>query len=236
MIRFLQLIFRDHIMDAYQRKQRNARIARWFGIVLGTAAVVGLLVWIGTQQDAAKSGRTLETPISSADWTKGNPEAKVTIVEYSDFQCPSCAAFYPMAKELMAEYSDRVYFAYRHFPISNKHPLADDAAYAAEAAGKQGKFYEMHDLLFERQNDWTRLSDPTETFASYANEIGLDVNQYTTDVASDEAVNAVSDDYFGGLRSQVMGTPTFYINDVALESYPRNYEEFKAIIDAKLAE
>ena len=222
-------------MDNYQRQQRTSRILRWIGILLGIVAVVALLAWMGNQQDKAEEGRRIDTPISSADWTKGNPEAQLTLVEYSDFQCPSCATFYPLIEQLMEEYSDRVYFAYRHFPISNKHPLADDAAYAAEAAGKQGKFFEMHDLLFERQSAWSSSADPQALFESYANEIGLNVDQFKIDAASDDAVDAVRDDYFGGLRSQVEGTPTFYINDIALETYPRTYEAFKAIIDAKLA-
>lgn len=223
-------------MDAYQRKQRAARIVRWLGIMLGISAVVGLLIWAGKQQDGANGeSRRIETPISASDWTKGNPDAKVTIVEYSDFQCPSCGAYFPMVQELITEYQDRMYFAYRHFPISNKHPLADDAAYAAEAAGKQGKFFEMHDLLFERQNDWTNRSDAPTLFESYANEIGLNMDQYKADVGSEEVIDAVSDDYFSGLRSQVLGTPTFYINGVALETYPRDYAELKTIIDAELA-
>ncbi|MEK7508222.1 MAG: thioredoxin domain-containing protein, partial [Patescibacteria group bacterium] len=102
----------------------------------------------------ASLGNILQSGTANA-WMKGNPSALVTLVEYSDFQCPACGSYYPIVKRIMAEFGDRINLTYRHFPLRRIHESADLAARASEAAGNQGKFWEMHDMLFENQARWT---------------------------------------------------------------------------------
>lgn len=195
--------------------------------------VVALLVWGMMASSGGKKTPTgtLTVPVSAEDWSKG-ASSTVTLVEYSDFQCPACAAFYPIAKEVVASTSIR--FVYRHFPLITIHKNADYAAAAAEAAGIQGKFWEMHDMLFETQNDWANSADALKTFSTYAQGLGLDVKKFDADVISREVRQKVNDDYRGGSASGVRGTPTFFLNGVMIES-PRSAEEFKTLIQNAVA-
>jgi protein-disulfide isomerase len=108
---------------------------------------------------------------------KGNKDAAVTLVEYSDFQCPACASFQPVLKELLATYGENLKFEYKHYPLPI-HPYAQQAAIAAEAAGQQGKFFEYHDALFENQAEWSKSATPVAFFNKYAEELGLDVEKF----------------------------------------------------------
>jgi protein-disulfide isomerase len=170
-----------------------------------------------------------ELSITESDWSKGPQDAPATLVEYSDLQCPACASYHPILTLLNEEFGDQLRFVYRHYPIRQIHPNAEDAARAAEAAGRQGKFWEMHDLLFENQDDWANESDPSGIFEEYAKGIDLDLEQYRTDIESDEVREAINADYQSGLRLGVNATPTFFFNGQVIQN-PRNYEEFKSLI------
>lgn len=142
------------------------------------------------------------------DHIQGSADAPVTVVEYGDFQCPYCGRAYPIVKEVQARMGDRLRFVFRHFPISTSHPYAEQAAEAAEAGAAQGRFWEMHDHLFENQK---RLRD--EDLHRYAEELGLDVERFDRELAGHVHADRVHEDFLGGVRSGVNGTPTFYIND-----------------------
>jgi protein-disulfide isomerase len=105
---------------------------------------------------STEGNATIPNIVAQDDWVKGNKDSKVIVVEYSDFQCPACAAYFPMVEQVMDEYKDKVAFVYRHFPLTSIHPHAEPMARAAEAAGKQGKFWEMYELIFKNQNAWSR--------------------------------------------------------------------------------
>lgn len=207
-------------------------------ILWASAALVILVAAVGTYQVATgeptklpRKDGMLSSPIDQNDWTKGAQTPKATVVEYSDFQCPACAAYYPLLEEVFAEYKDRVSFTYRHFPLT-QHKNAVVAARAGEAAGYQGKFWEMADLLFKNQIEWADLSnaDAAKVFESYAEKLGLDMARFKTDVASEATDNQITADQKSGLLSAVDQTPTLFINGKKI-SNPRSPEELKALLD-----
>jgi protein-disulfide isomerase len=141
------------------------------------------------------------------DHIQGSREAPVTLVEYGDYECPYCGAAYPIVKEVQARLGDRLRFVFRNFPITTSHPHAEHAAEAAEAAAAQGRFWEMHDHLYEHQR---HLED--HDLHGYAEELGLDVETFDRELAEHSHAARVREDFMSGARSGVNGTPTFYIN------------------------
>lgn len=202
------------------------RAVRWAAALLVLGGIVGGAVWTAGRGGQGAAPGAAALAVQGDDWVKGSAQAAVTLVEYGDFQCPACAAYYPLVKQLEQELGDRVRIVYRHFPLEQTHPHARPAAQAAEAAGKQGKFWEMHDLLFGRQGDWATAGDPRQVFEGYAGELGLDVQRFAADLgeaALDEKISAQRD---GGVRLRVAGTPTFFLNGERLE-LARTYDGFK---------
>ncbi|MGK5742149.1 DsbA family protein [Micromonospora sp. URMC 103] len=151
----------------------------------------------------------LRTPVTGADHVRGADDAPVTVVEYGDFQCRYCGAAYPNLHEMLRQREGTVRLVYRHFPISNVHPYAESAAEAAEAAGARGRFWEMHDWLFEHQDqlDPVHLSLGVEQLGLPPEEIGAEVERQAHG-------DRVRRDFVGGIRSGVNGTPTLFVNDV----------------------
>jgi protein-disulfide isomerase len=147
--------------------------------------------------------------IESRDHIEGTADASVTLVQYGDYECPYCGAAYPIIKEVQARMGERLRFVFRNFPITTSHPHAEQAAEAAEAAASQGKFWQMHDLLYENQK---RLRD--QDLQAYAEKLELDVGVFDKEMAEHVHAGRVHEDFMSGVRSGVNGTPTFYINDV----------------------
>jgi protein-disulfide isomerase len=145
--------------------------------------------------------------VSEQDHRRGPKNAGVTLVEYGDFECEHCAEAYLMLMELLDEMGDLICFVYRHFPLSQTHPNAQRAAEAAEAAASQDQFWEMHDMLFTNQDALDEIY-----LRSYAEKIGLDMEQYDQEMKSDMHTERVREDFLSGVRSGVNGTPTFFIN------------------------
>jgi len=161
------------------------------------------------------------------DWIKGDKEAKVVLVEYGDFQCPACAAYHPLVEKLVAEYGKDFQFVYRHFPLQ-QHANAKPAAYASEAAGKQGKFWEMYNLIYSRQKDWSEKKNADDIFLEYAGSLGLNLDQFKKDRDSQEAKDKVKKDYDSGIANKINATPTFFLNGKKIQ--PQSYEEFAELI------
>ena len=173
---------------------------------------------------------TLENPVTSSDWTLGSSTAPVTLVEYGDYQCPSCGAFYPVIKQLLSdEGPSRVYFVFRNFPLP-QHPNAMISAEAAGAAGLQGQYWAMHDLLYANQNDWVNLAHPTSVFEGYASKIGINTTQFLKDLKSPDVYNRVISDLKQAQQNNLDYTPTFFINGVRITN-PDSYTAFKQLID-----
>lgn len=192
------------------------------------AAAAGIILF-------ARSGRPsgLLKPVDDKDWTRGNKNAPAVLVDYSDFQCPSCGVFHPILKKLESDLGpEKLRFVYRNFPLTMIHKNAELAAEAAEAAGKQGKFWEMHDKLFETQNAWSEQNDPKNIFIGYAADLKLNKDQFEKDLASDEVKKAVQEDVDSGNEAKVDATPTFFLNGKQI-SLPSSYEEFKNLVEAE---
>jgi protein-disulfide isomerase len=155
-------------------------------------------------------------PISKRDHVQGKEHAPVTFVEYGDYECPYCGQAYGIIQQLKRQEGERMRFVFRNFPLSQIHPHALHAAYSAEAASLQGKFWEMHDLLFKNQH---ALED--QDLLAYAQAIDLVIEQFINDFRSEAVREKVQEDFMSGLRSGVNGTPTFFINGVR---YDGSYE------------
>ncbi len=151
----------------------------------------------------------LTVPVSERDHVRGPSTAPLTMLEYGDYECPYCGAAHPIVKQVERLLEGDLRFAYRHFPLSEIHPHAYQAAEAAEAAGAQGRFWEMHDLLFEHQD---RLG--TQDLLGYAEALGLDLARFAHDLESHAHAPRLREDFLSGVRSGVNGTPTFFINGV----------------------
>lgn len=154
------------------------------------------------------SGGTLTPPVDDdRDHVQGSASAPVTLVEYGDYQCPYCGMAYPIVKSLQRALGNKLRFVFRNFPLSDSHEFADHAAQAAEAAGAAGKFWEMHDTLYENQE---QLSD--RDLVTYAEQLGLDTTQLVRDLEEGTYAGRVREDFRSGVRSGVNGTPTFFVN------------------------
>jgi protein-disulfide isomerase len=152
----------------------------------------------------------LTVPVTEdRDHIQGSAEAAVTLVQYGDYECPYCGEAYPIVKDVQSRMGERLRFVFRNFPITTSHPHAERAAEAAEAADAQGKFWQMHDLLYENQR---RLRD--EDLRTYAERLGLDLELFDKEMAEHVHIGRIHDDFMSGVRSGVNGTPTFYINGV----------------------
>ena len=152
---------------------------------------------------------TLSLPVSDRDHVLGSETARVTLLEYGDYECPYCGAAHPVVKDVVRAMGDDLRFAYRHFPLTQTHPHAYQAAEAAEAAGAQGRFWEMHDLLFENQD---RLS--LRDVMTLATALELDLERFVTDLRSHAYAGRLREDFLSGIRSGVNGTPTFFVNGI----------------------
>jgi len=157
----------------------------------------------------------LTLPIGGRDHIQGPIEAPIALLEYGDYECPYCGDAYSVVKAIQERLGNRLCFAFRNFPLVNAHPHAEHAAEAAEAAGVQGKFWEMHDTLYENQ---TALDD--EDLAQYAGDLRLDARRLINEVVADAHVARVREDFRSGARGGVNGTPTFFINGVRYDGAP----------------
>lgn len=180
----------------------------------------------------ANTKDAVEFIITNNDHVKGATNAKVTIVEFSDFQCPACKSYAPVLNELVKIFPNDVRLVYKHFPLRSIHLRAQGAAEAAEAASLQGKFWEMVDKLFSGQEIWSK-GKGSDQFEAYAKEFGLDTLKFKNDLASNEVKNAVNDDYKEGLDIGINSTPTFYLNGKKIVN-PDSLEAFKALIETEL--
>jgi protein-disulfide isomerase len=170
------------------------------------------------------SDGALTPPVTARDHVTGPDDAPVTLVEYGDYECPYCGMAYPMVKRAQQELKGQLRFVYRNFPLAELHPHARLAAQAAEAAAAQGKFWEMHDMIFEHQDALER-----QDLIGYAKTLGLDIPQFESDLEAGTYAKKVRDDFRNGVRSGVNGTPTFFVNG---ERYDGSWANKDAFINA----
>lgn len=205
----------------------------WIGAII--VAIVGLFIWGAAGSSASLPFQT--GVIDQSDVVKGNASSTVVLMEYSDFQCPACRSYYPVIRQLVQQFGDRVAFVYRDYPLSSIHANAEFAARAAQAARKQGKFWEMHDLLFEKQDEWASEGNVTKleaTFTNYAALIGINTEQFKTDWRSKEIKDYVRAEKTHAVKSGLVGTPTFFLGGKQIAN-PNSLEEFQTIIQNALS-
>jgi len=197
-----------------------------------TAAVLALIIYFAVLGARSTSSTSTIPAVSSNDHVLGPVSANVVLIEYSDFQCPACAAFEPIVQQVKQQYGDKLALVYREFPLRQTHKYAQLAAQAAEAADKQGKFWQYHEVLFDRQASWPQAMNVKQTFIDYAKELGLDEAKFTADFDSKAVKDRINVDVSSGDAANIPGTPTFFLNGTRIN--PQSYSDFKNAIDALL--
>lgn len=217
----------DKIIRLEEIGEKLVNKKSWLIFTIVTVGVLILLIAVSRNSQNSDLSQVDEFEFQSAseqngkigDHLFGNKTSKVTLINYGDFQCPGCAAAHPIIKNVVEKYKDKIRFIFRNFILSY-HTNAKAAAAAAEAAGFQNKYWEMHNLIYESQTSWESLNvdDRTSFFNSLAETIKLDMDQFKTDMASERLTEKMSFDYNLGLKTGVKGTPSFYLNGQQLES------------------
>ncbi len=217
----------------------NKRILLWGGLAAILAIAVGMGIYLASddtpETTSADDIIDAETQnmlqVQSEDWVKGNPDADVVVVKYSDFQCPACRQAAMMDASVEDELGDDVAFVYRHFTLPNFEHSRTAAKYA-EAAGKQGKFWEMHNMIFNYQERWSR-GDANSIFEEMVEHLDLDREQLQQDMESAEVGDRIDEHRSQGERLQVRGVPSLFINGEA-QQYPGSPDEFRELLESYL--
>lgn len=199
--------------------------------ILAVVAIVGGAIALSGGGDEGTAGA-----VSNNFY--GQENGVITVTEYADFQCPACGGFYPVIKQVKEEFKDQIRFEFMHFPLVQIHPNAMPAHRAAQAAANQGKFWEMHDKLYEQQQSWSSSSTPANVFEQYAREIGLDMDQYSAEVNGSDILGVINADIEAGKNLGVNSTPSFFIDGEAVEdlSVLSTVEGFSQLLQDKIDE
>jgi protein-disulfide isomerase len=231
------------------REGQMSKTTIWFIVGFLVVVTAGVIIAgaysSGTAANNASSTfvSTTAPAITSADWTEGNPNAKVSLVEYGDFECPACGEYFPAVQQLVQNYSSTVLFVFRNFPLYSIHPFAGISAQAAEAAGLEGgvaKYWAMNNMLYTDQQQWSTNSTLTpaqvisQYFDGYAQSIGLDVNTFNTDINATSVLSKIQDDVAAGNSASIDHTPTFFINLQQIPN-PANIQDFENTLNAAIA-
>jgi protein-disulfide isomerase len=205
----------------------------WVVIGIITVALIGGSVWYSTSV-----ATSYNEGVEVRAHVKGNPDATVTLVEYSDFQCPACAQFVPVVDAMLMDYGDQVRFEYKHYPLIQIHANAEAAARAAEAAGQQGKFFEYHDVLFANQREWSAAAIPGAFFVRYAEQLGLDTDQFNRHQRSSILQQNVREHLNEARGLGLTGTPTFFLNGERMnfQTYQDFHDQIKAALGIEVEE
>lgn len=215
-------------------------MTKQFWIALAVIAVILVGIVVVTNRNNTTTSTSLGQPTNHVE---GNDTKNVTFIEYGDYECPICEEFYPTVKQVVADEFNNIKFQFRNLPLTQIHPNAFAGARAAEAASDLGKFWQMHDLLYDYQNDWVPSSNPLTFFDTYASQLGLNVTQFNKDYSSNQVDNAINADLnaFNQTGDQ-MATPTFILDGKTLNNenlIGSNNEPsvaaFESVINAEIA-
>lgn len=211
---------------------------QFWGVIVGIVLIfVGIIALSGggksNNSGSGSSGKTLTQHVV------GKGTTGVTIIEYGDYQCAYCQQYYPTVKQAQLQYGDKIKFQFRNFPLVSLHRNAFAASRAAEAAGMQNKYWEMHDVLYENNDPngkagWVAAPDPNTYFNAFAKQIGLNLAQFKTDFASSKVNDLINADLAEGTKLGITGTPTFYINGKKAD-LGNSIDSFTKVIDAAIA-
>jgi len=212
---------------------------RFWAVIAAIALIfVGIIIANKKSADAPGATNTKTSSTQATNHVKGGNAKNVTLVEYGDFQCPVCGLYEPTVEEVYNKYKADIKFQFRNFPLQQIHQNAFAAARAAEAASNQGKFWEMHDLLFDNQQSWSTSATPQTFFEQYAQSLSLDMTKYKADFASEATKNTINADSNEAEKLGVNSTPTYFLNGKKLENSQVTDEnnrplpeKFSALID-----
>ena len=225
------------------------RTTAWFVIGLIVLVTAVVIVAGAMSSGSGNSGSnnnfvaTTAPAITSSDHVLGNPNAKVSLIEYGDFECPACGDYEPVVQQVINNFSSSVQFVFRNYPLVQIHPFAMPGAEAAEAAGMMGgpsKYWAMHNLLYAKQSEWSTNTNLTaaqvtsQYFDKYAQSLGLDVATFNADMNSAQVSNKIQGDMAGGNAARIDHTPTFFVNLQQIPN-PTSYADFQTVIEAALA-
>lgn len=205
----------------------------FIGIIVGTIAIIAVGIVFLSKPAAQKSVDPALLVRAESDRIS-TPSAKVTLVEFSDFECPACGVYYGIVNKLVQENKSSMTFVYRNFPLTDVHKNALPAAKAAEAAGLQGKYWEMHDLLFTKQSEWSGAATAQDVFTQYAGQLGLNTDQFKKDMDSDIVSKKIREDIQDGTAIGISATPTFFLNNKQIVN-PPTLADFQQLIKTELS-
>lgn len=208
-----------------------------FGILAMLVAASSVSKLDVSQIDTNKIQLANEQNGQIAEHTYGKVGSKVVLIEYGDYQCVACGRVYPIVKSIKDQYKDQVLFVFRNFPLTAIHPNGKAAAAVVEAAGLQGKFWEMFDKIYSNQSDWSELTGESRTnfFTSYASELGLDTTKFNSDIAKPAISKKISYDAALGKKASVDATPTFFLNGKKLDiSMSSDEAKMRDVINTEL--
>ncbi len=211
-------------------------------IVIAVLLIGGFIIKALITPDSAQNSATTKKDITQSDkdalrtgGTVGNASSKVVVTEFGDYQCPACGAWHPFIKDtLIPKYQDKILFVFKNFPLVDLHKNAQTSAQSVEAAALQGKFWEMHNIVYENQKDWENEKDPNGKFEDYARQIGLNIDQWKKDRDSAKVKDLIKADVALGEKLGLQGTPSFLINGVQVK--PNSEAELLAAIDKALSD
>jgi protein-disulfide isomerase len=206
----------------------------FWGILLAVVIILGGIYWANSSHNNTKTNNHQTNSSQPTSHIEGQGKDGITLVEYGDYECPYCAQYDPVVKQVAAEYNSEIYFQFRNLPLTQLHPDAFAAARAAEAAALQGKFWQMHDELYTNQSDWVNSSNPVPIFNSYAKTLGLNVSQYDSAYSSSEVNNKINADVTAFDKTgQEMATPTFFLDGTKITP-TLTTSSFEKIINAEI--
>lgn len=205
-------------------------------LIVVAVLVIGFFgaTFLGNKQNQAPDYSNQHVTLANTDWVSGSKTAPVMLTEYGDFQCPACGAYYPVVKALQQKYGNKLSLVFRQFPLVTVHKNAHISAQAAEAAGIQGKFFEMYDALYTNQSEWSDVADPAPFFTKYATALKLDVAKFTVDMNSDAVKAKIDKGSQDGITLGIDSTPSFFVNGNRIVN-PQSAADFDKLIADALA-
>lgn len=208
----------------------------FLGIIAVTIVIIVGAVFFINQKPSTPSGNPLKQDnailVRPDSYKISTSAATITLVEFGDFQCPACGAYFPIVKQVISEFHSQLTFVVRNFPLT-QHQFGGLAAKAAESAGKQGKYWEMYDVLYEKQKEWSASSNAQNVFVEYAKDLGLNVDKWKKDLSDSDIQKKIDRDIQDGNSVGVNSTPTFFLDGEKIEN-PASIEEFRILINAAI--
>ena len=209
---------------------QKQNMVKW--IIIGGLSLIFLTFFTAIIIVAKQNAQIIT--LSSDGWVRGKETAKVTLVEFGDLQCPACKSYEPIVEQLLVDkdLSSKVKLLFKHFPLTSIHKNALGAAKAAEAAGAQGKFWEYHDLLYQKQEEWSELAaiDADKMFVQYADDLKLDKTRFKLDLTNQALADKITKQTAEGDSAGVLGTPSFFVNNKKIDPSPQSFAEFKSTL------